>query len=49
MTLNRASDTPAAELLAMSTTHKQVIFLKFFFDMCTVFLNGGNPYKALQF
>ena len=49
MTLNRASDTPAAELLAMSTTHKQVFFFKLFFDMRTVFLNGGNLYKALQF
>ena len=51
MTLDRVSDMPAAESLAISTTHKQVFFffLKLFFDMRTVFLNGGNPYKELQF
>ena len=48
MTLNRASDMPVAELLAIPTTHKQ-FFFKLFFDMRIVFLNGGNPYKALQF
>ena len=50
MTLDRVSDMPAAQSLAISTTHKQVFFfLKLFFDMRMVFLNGGNPCEALQF